>query len=331
MAYRSLIAAFARRLARFAAALACAVASAQSIEPDRSGLLILAGGGREGEVDDPRAWSARLYRHLLAGGDVSGDGRIRIAVISRTPQTDWLPCYLESLGADHVFNLLLDTPSAADDPQLESLFRDLDAAFIKGGDQGKYYDLWNDRRVESLLVELWLRGGAIGGTSAGAMSLGEFALAGSSAPTSAEVLADAHSPLLNDASDGGSAIHSDFLGLAPAALIDSHLTQRDRLGRLIASLAKAADDSRRLDLTGIGIDERTGVVLRGGEARVIGDGAVTTIRYDRFPVRRAGQPLAWQGLRVAIWKDGDCFGWVDDSETVASPSTQSARPEAAGQ
>lgn len=294
---------------------------------NRPGPLVLAGGGGEGAYGDAAAWSARLYPILFENGDVSGDGRVRIAIISRTRQSDWLPCYFEWLGADEAFNLMLDTPDAADDAGLEDAFRHVDAVFIKGGDQGKYYDLWNNRRIECLIVELWQRGGGVGGTSAGAMSLGEFALTGSTGPRSAELLMDAHHPLLNDESGGESAIHDDFLNLLPATIVDSHVTQRDRLGRLIAVLAKAVEDSGRRDIVGIGLDERTGLVVRGAQGLVIGEGAVTFLRPAAGGVlrREPGKPLMWTGLMMDRLTDGDA-GDVSTGALLSRGTLRSGPP-----
>ena len=44
------------------------------------GVQVLCGGGSEGELDDLSAWSAVAYRAMLEGGDVTGDGLVRVSV-----------------------------------------------------------------------------------------------------------------------------------------------------------------------------------------------------------------------------------------------------------
>ncbi|MCB9759241.1 MAG: cyanophycinase [Alphaproteobacteria bacterium] len=274
-------------------------------------MLVLAGGGTEGDLTDMRAWSARLYRHLLDGGDVTGDGLVQVLVLSTAEESDWIPTYLVQLGADAAENLRVASRAAADDAALTERFAACDAVFLKGGDQGRYYDLWNDTLLEELILEVHGRGGGVGGTSAGAMSLSGYALAGGMDYVSADVLVDSHTPYLDDASDGGPGVHDDFLGLWPGALVDTHFTERGRLGRLAGAMALALDEGAPLSLLGVGIEQSTGVVVRGGEAEVIGDGTVTLLRPSEPAVRTPGQGLLWRGVAL----DRLPQGWTFDAAT----------------
>lgn len=266
-----------------------------------SGVLVLAGGGTEGEVGDGAAWSARLYGALLEGGDVTGDGQVRVAVLSTAEETDWLPQYLVWLGADEAENLRLSSREQAGEADLSGY----DAAFLKGGDQGEYYDLWNDTAVEAGLLALHARGGGVGGTSAGAMAQSQWALAGGQDLVSDDVLADGHSPYLDDL-DGGSGVHDDFLGLLPGALVDTHFTERGRLGRLLGLVALAREQGAPETLLGIGLEQQTGIVLRDGVATVHGVGGVSLLRGGRF-VREAGAPLRATGVALEVLTEGGAF------------------------
>jgi cyanophycinase len=278
------------------------------------GVVVLAGGGSEGDEGDGGAWSARLYGELLAGGDVTGDGRVRVAVLSTAEESDWLPRYFEWLGADEAFNLRVASAAEADSCHVAGRIPGVDAVFIKGGDQGEYYDLWNNTQLETALRSLALeRGGGIGGTSAGAMSLAGHALAGGQDLVSLDVLEDACTPWLDDASDGGSGVHDDFLGIVDGALIDTHFTQRGRLGRLAGAMARALDEGAPPELLGIGLEQQTGLVLRDGEARVVGVGAVSFLQASEGStlVRDCGHPLVFTELRL----DRLTEGWVYDLAT----------------
>lgn len=274
--------------------------------PRRRGIVVLAGGGDAGTPGDMNSWSSRLLKHLLANGDVTGDGLIRVAVIGRRAQDSWPLEFWKPLGVDDWISYVMDTPEAADAPVLEHDFAGVDAVFIRGGDQGKYYDLWNGRRLEDCIRRVYARGGGVGGTSAGAMSLSEYALAGGTSLQSAQVLADAQHPMLDDETGGGSAVHADFLGFVPDALVDTHVTQRGRLGRMCGALARAVAESGRSDLYAIGLDQSTGVVIRDGVATVIGNGAVDLVRptEDSLLIRRQGAPLVWTQLAFDRLTDG---------------------------
>ncbi len=296
----------------FVAGIGACATTAASPEPIRqhtsrgTGRIILAGGGGEGQPGDAGAWSARLYRELLAGGDVTGDGRVVVAILAARPATEWLPDYFRWLGAADAFNVTLGSRAAADAGELDARFAGVDAVFLKGGAQSRYYDAWRGTRAERLIREVWQRGGGVGGTSAGAMILAEFALAGGGSPTSDAVLADPCGPALAD-EDGGSAIHCDFLHLAPHMIVDTHFSQRDRLGRVIGALARLIGETGRSDAFALGLDERTGVVLRDGAADVIGEGFAWLVRPgDAATLHLAdGDSLRWKRVGVSAYSDGE--------------------------
>ena len=288
------------------------------------GPLLLCGGGTEGDVGDATAWST-AYAVLLEGGDVTGDGRVRVAVLADSEQTGWLPGYLEWLGADEAFNLTVATRAAARADDLAAVFADVDAVFLKGGDQGSYYDLWNDSPLETLILGVYAAGGAIGGTSAGAMSQSEYALAGGADYVSADVLLDSHTAWLDDVSDGGSGVHDDFLGLLPRTLVDTHFSVRGRLGRLAGALALAIDEGAPDDLLGIGLDERTCLRVRDGRALVSGAASAVFLRPGDEPALRVpGEPLVWSGLAL----DRLTAGWTYDLE---AGSVDTADPPASAE
>ncbi len=143
------------------------------------------------------------------------------------------------------------------------------------------------------------RGGAIGGTSAGAMSQAQHCFCGSSDLISSDVMRDAKTPYLDDVSaPGTSAIHADFLGFVPNAVIDTHFTQRGRLGRLIGIMARAIEDSGDHTIFAMGIDQKTGVVIQNGIAEVIGNGEVAFVKESASSLLRrdAGRPLFYTEL-----------------------------------
>ncbi len=265
-----------------------------------------------------RAWSARLYRHLIDGGDVNADGRVMVLVLSEDDDRPWLPEYFVWLGADVAIVRTVPTREAAEDTGLIEAVANADAVFIKGGDQGQYYDLWQGTALHTAVTDLAARGGGIGGTSAGAMSLASIALAGGRDYVTPDVLADACTPFLDDA-DGGSALKTDFFALVPA-LIDTHFVERARLGRMTGALARAVADGLDPAPIGLGLDAQTGVWFPGDTpdmesaetapwpaiGTVVGDGSVTVVRTATAaaPLRPCGAPLGWAGLEMDRLIDG---------------------------
>jgi cyanophycinase len=200
--------------------------------------------------------------------------------------------YFLWLGATQAVNVRVATVSAANDSSVVGTVATSDVVFLKGGDQGEYYDLWNNSLLESNIRTVVANGGSVGGTSAGAMSLARYCFSGGQDLISLDVLQDAQTAYLNDASAGGSGLHTDFPGFVDA-LIDTHYTTRARLGRMLGLLGKAVQDNNNKTILAIGIEERTGLAITGTTAEVIGVGSVDFIQQTSTTVlkRDAQRPL----------------------------------------
>ncbi|MEO8295670.1 MAG: Type 1 glutamine amidotransferase-like domain-containing protein [Gemmatimonadota bacterium] len=268
------------------------------------GVIMAAGGGSEGNQGVTTAWSYKLYSELVLNGDINGDGVVKVAILETSPQSTFMVNYFNWIGTtvgitvvakDYLVPKKADANSAA----LVGGVATSDVIFIKGGDQGVYYDQWNGTLLETNIRTVANNGGGIGGTSAGAMSLSEYCFCGSMDMISTDVLRDSHTRFLDDASQPGtSGIHTDFLSFLSHLVIDSHFTERGRLGRTLGILARATEDSGIDDLLAIGIEARTGLVIRNNVANVIGIGEVSFIHQSPATVRirDTGHPLVYTNL-----------------------------------
>lgn len=290
-----------------------------------AGVIVAAGGGSEGNIGDTSAWSYKLYKRLVDNGDVNGDGRVTVAILSYDYQNPWLPTYFKSLGAADAYNVRVANRTQANDPAVVDVVNTADVIYLKGGDQGKYYDYWNGTLLEAhIRTVVETRNGAIGGTSAGAASLSQYCLASNKNLDSINVLQDAMTPYLDDL-DGGTGIHPDFLDFVPKAYIDTHYTTRGRNARMLGVIAKASQDNQVSDILGIGLDERTGIVISNGIAEVIGVGAVDFVHptSSTVLVRESKKPLYYTHLHL----DRLVEGWRYDL-TTRQPDVQ-RRPSTA--
>ena len=312
------------------------------------GVVVLAGGGREGDQGDTNSWSYKLYRKLVENGDRNGDSVVQVAILTtllevndptwysyaEAPTTAnppglglthaqavaqallddaWLVNYFQWLGSTagqnvQAFNVEVPSLADANDPAKVGVVENADAIFIKGGDQGEYFDKWNATLLETHIRSVvQTRAGAIGGTSAGAMSQAQYCLCGGADLISADVLADAKTSYLNDVSQPGtSGIHADFLNFVPGVYVETHYTQRARMVRMIGVLARAVDDFGNHALLGIGLEQKTGVVIQNGIAEVIGVGEVAFIKETAQSVLRrdAGRPLYYTHLNLDRLTEG---------------------------
>lgn len=264
------------------------------------GVVVAAGGGAEGNQGDTSSWSYRLYKKLVENGDIDNDGVIRVAILSEDAGSSpsFLPDYFEWIGTTLsvtvvATNYEVNTTNKANSANTVGGVANADVVFIKGGDQGWYYDTWNGTLLETNIRAVANGGGAVGGTSAGGMSMAEYCFSGSKDMISDDVLADAKTTYLDDNNDGGSGIHTDWLSFVPNVVIETHYTERGRLGRMAGVLARAIDDHNDTGILAMGLERKTGVVIDNNEAEVIGEGSVTFLQHSSQTTmhRDAGSPL----------------------------------------
>lgn len=185
---------------------------------------------------------------------------------------------------------------SASDPRILSRIKHADGIFIAGGDQARYVRYWRGTPLAEALDAHVRAGKPLGGTSAGLAILGEYlygAMDGGS-QSSPEALADPYG--------ARNTIEAGFLQIEPLTglLTDTHFSQRDRLGRLIAFVAKAEKLSGK-PILGLGVDEDAALVVEAnGTARVLSSesgAAVFLVRGGLRPQQKSG-PLNLARVQV---------------------------------
>jgi cyanophycinase len=150
---------------------------------------------------------------------------------------------------------MLDTNrrSYADNPSFCAPLREATGVWLSGGDQSRLIALYGGTAVERELAAVLRRGGVIGGTSAGASAVTKVMMAA-----------------------GGKAAKG--FGLLDHIVIDQHFNTRPwRMTRLTNLLHTHPDQF------GIGIDERTAIVIRGGDVSIMGIGRAIVAQPDAPP------------------------------------------------
>ena len=209
----------------------------------KGGSLVIGGGGRlPGEVLDRFA-------------ELAGGSKARIVVIPTAHPEAYAQDpgrYLKpwrDRGVASVRVLHAEDRPMADDPAFARVLADATGVWFSGGLQSRLAATYAGTAVERELRALLARGGAIGGTSAGAAAMTRVAILGGRA---------------------GGVFEGHGLDLLPGAVVDQHFLRRNRLGRLLGVLAAHPG------LVGFGVDERTALVvrLRDLQLEVAGDSYV---------------------------------------------------------
>ena len=214
------------------------------------GLLLMGGGDRN---FDALRWFMKK----------AGNGHI---VVLRASQGGEIgeEFFNEVGGIQSVETFVFNDREQSNDPKILAALKRADGIFLAGGDQSRYVRFWRGTPVAAALDAHVRAGKPLGGTSAGLAMQGEYlygAMDGGS-QISPRALAD---PLGAD-----NTIETDFLHIAAlkGIVTDTHFSERNRLGRLIAFVAKGESLAGR-PLIGLGVDEDAAVAVEGdGSARV---------------------------------------------------------------
>jgi len=139
------------------------------------------------------------------------------------------------------------TRTDADNPDFCQSLLNATAIWFIGGNQNLLTDAYLGTYAQKMFHAVLQRGGAIGGTSAGAA-------------------------IMSDAMIGGGRtepVMSKGLGFLPGTVIDQHFRKRNREDRLRLAI------QQRPGHVGIGIDESTALIVRGRSIEVMGESDVT--------------------------------------------------------
>ena len=254
------------------------------------GLLLLGGGDR----------NHGALRWFL---DKAGNGHVVVLSASYTTEiADEL--FGEVGGVASVETFVFAGREAANDKTILASLKRADGIFIAGGDQARYVRYWKGTPVAQALDAHVAAGKPLAGTSAGLAILGEYlygALDGGSLRSPA-ALAD---PL-----GEATTIDTGFLRLKPLSGIvtDTHFSERNRLGRLLAFVAKAETLANGRTILGLGVDEAAALALDAdGRARLYATdpaGAATLVRGGFGKAQREGEPLRIESMEaIGIGKD----------------------------
>jgi cyanophycinase len=257
-------------------------------QKEGKGSLIAVGGGESGTITDD---SLKIIEKFLELSGDSSKARIVVMTVATDKPEDAEKRYRE------VFELLkfkkfeflniADRSESFDESILEKI-KNGTGLYFTGGNQLHVTALTGGTPLHELILDKFKKGMTIGGTSAGAMMMSS-------------------STLLSGASDKaprlGAIEVTPGMELLDRSIIDTHFSQRGRHGRLLSSVA------HNPQVLGIGIDERTAMIVQGGKFGVMGEGAVTVIcaknsMHTNLPYIRTEQAIGIFGVNFHVLPEG---------------------------
>jgi cyanophycinase len=258
-----------------------AMATPDPVEPG----LMLVGGGE---------WPHEAVRWMI---ERAGHGHIVVLRASGAAEAQD-EFYSEIGGVASAQTFVFSDRKAASDPAVLATLEAADGIFIAGGDQANYVRYWKGTPLNDVLDRHVQDGKPLGGTSAGLAILGAWAYGAMDGGSMTSKVA------LRDPLGPGMTLVGDFLHLPLLrdVITDSHFAKRDRLGRLVAFVARLRSEGVA-DVAGLGIDESAALCIDGdGISRLypgVQDGFAWLVQPTQPPGRvEPGQPLELDAVRV---------------------------------
>jgi cyanophycinase len=235
------------------------------------GAIVAVGGGGTTEKIVARTLA-------LAGG--------REAVVVVLPQSS----ALKNAG-DSSVKMWLDAGAksarklAFDDPGAKAALESATLIWIPGGDQNRFMKAIEGTGLDDVIRSRSRAGAVVGGTSAGAAVLSDLMITGE---------AD-----LQSLTSGRTEL-AKGLGLWSGGIFDQHFLRRQRNNRLLSAVLDHPET------IGVGIDEGTAVILRGGSLEVVGRSAVVVFdaRGARVEKTEKGAIPAATGVVTSVLREG---------------------------
>lgn len=231
----------------------------QTEGPKKGSLVIVGGGG---------ATDAILEKFIALAG-----GPDKLLVIIPTAsgrktynQNAGIAERLRALGASNVQVWHTLDRAEADDATYTAPLAEAGGIWFGGGRQWRLVDAYGGTRSEALFHDILARGGVIGGSSAGASIQGSYLVRGDT---------KSNQIMMGD--------HEVGFGFIKNIAIDQHVLARNRHFDLFTIL------DQKPELLGVGIDEKTAMIVKGNVFEVLGPSYV--LIYDQGFWSREGSQM----------------------------------------
>jgi cyanophycinase len=231
-----------------------------------SSFILMGGGG-----NDPEGFKFLLNE--TNGGDLvilSTKSRIN----HRYTHYLWSLAKKNNIKVNSITTISTKNKNASYDPKAIEILKKADAIFLTGGDQYRYFSYWEGTPLLKLLQEKINQGLPLGGSSAGLAIMGEFYFSAKNGTIYSD-------QALHKPETAKIHLQRDLIThpLMKNIITDTHFTERNREGRLLAFINRANKKYHQSPI-GIGVDENTTFIITNEYTRKTGAGNI--LIYDLF-------------------------------------------------
>jgi cyanophycinase len=267
--------------------LALILASLPCLAQSSHGKLFIIGGGSR-----PDAMVSRLIKE--SGIDKRG---YAVVLPMSSEQQDSSVYYAKlpflTQGVDRIYGVFFTTSQGATKEKSDSV-RNASLIYITGGDQVRFMSIVGGTLVEQAIIDAYKSGSTVAGTSAGAALMSKTMLTGNQLKY---VEYTSTFPVI----ESNNMETSRGLGLLDRVIVDQHFVVRSRYNRLITAVIEYEN------IIGVGIDESTAILVKGGEAEVIGESQVIVIKKARPGKKVVKDKLGAKGITMDVYLEGEKF------------------------
>jgi len=249
-------------------------------------LFIIGGGSRPSSMVD------RIIKE--SGLDKGGYG-IVLPMSSAEPDSAvyYAKGQFTKLGIDKIYGLQFVKDEKLTKTKLDSI-KNAKLIYISGGDQNRFMEVVEGTEIEKAIHEAYQNGSLVGGTSAGAAVMSRVMITGNELKHP-----DYNSTFRNLESENIET--KTGLGLITNVIIDQHFVKRSRYNRLLTAIIEFPE------MTGIGIDEATAILVKGNTIEVVGESQVIIFKNSRKTLEKQNGKLGAKGILLDIYLPGEIF------------------------
>lgn len=258
-----------------------------SQENENKGKLFIIGGGSRP--------SSMVDRIIKESGLNNGGYGIILPMSSAEPDSAvyYSRAQFYDKGIKNIYGLSFSKDEKLTASKLDSI-KNAKLVYISGGDQNKFMDIVAGTDIEKAIHEAYKNGSLVGGTSAGAAVMSKMMITGQ------ELKHPEYSSTFRNIESENIEIKSG-LGMLTNIIIDQHFVKRSRYNRLLSAIIEYPE------MTGIGIDESTAILINGSTIEVVGDSQVIVISNPQHSKKTYNDKIGATGLVVDIYLPGDFF------------------------
>ncbi|MBH8553377.1 Type 1 glutamine amidotransferase-like domain-containing protein [Nostocaceae cyanobacterium CENA357] len=270
------------------------------VHPTLAGPVLNMGGGGI-DVEEAIQWMINQVR-----GSTNYATKVNVVVLRTYGDDDYNRLIYAMKGVNYVETLVISNKNDANKAEIVQKVRNADVIFFAGGDQCQYIRNWKNTKLETAIESVYAKGGAIGGTSAGAMIQSQYIYDACASSEEGIETRDALADPYKDITFTYNFFPWQYL---KGTIIDTHFDRRKRMGRIMAFIARQIQDGVSQSALGIAISEETSVVVdKYGLAKVIGRGAAYFVLGDHPPeVCKPRTPLTFSNYKIWRVPRGDTF------------------------